>query len=211
MRFLIVTSLSFCLWASSVLAQESIIMNALNTHPSVVGVRAKVGHLEHRGAGVILNSSGIIVTNLHTINQAEIIRVQIQQHPELGAKIIQLMPESDLALIQVQSPYPLSPIAFADCYRIRLRDPVYNIGNSSILHRTISGGHVTGLGTSKGSRELAILKVNMNLYEGDSGGPLLNPRGELLGMMVAKDRTQQRAAYAIPANKIKKIYMALRN
>ena len=198
--------------ASPAAAQESLITRALQSNASIVSVRSRApGHLEKRGAGVILSPDGIIVTNLHTIFKANIVLVMLSDHREISAKIVRLMPEADLALLKVPAPYPLKPIAFADSRTIRLGEPVLQIGHSYILNKTISEGRITGVGTRKDTGDLSLLQVDFSLYPGDSGGPLLNTAGELIGMITAKNRLKHRTAYAVPANKIKKLYSNFKN
>jgi len=164
------------------------------------------------GAGIIINPSGLIVTNFHTINGANTLGITMHDGKKLGATIVHMIPEYDLALIQIKPPYPLQPIYFADSNRVKLRDKVYHLGSSYLLKQTISGGLVTGLGKNKfknssltGATEL--IQVNINIYKGDSGGALLNQAGQLIGIMVAKKKTKDRTAFAIPSNKIKKLYL----
>lgn len=175
----------------------------------LVARRAIAGHHEKQGAGVIISKDGLLVTNLHTVKFADQIAVKLHDGTALNAKVLHVSAEDDLALLKVTPPKELLPIQFADSNLVRLRDEVINIGHSAFLKDTLSGGRVTRLGTrSEGDvTSIELIQVNINLYDGDSGGPLLDSSGRLIGMVVAKLRSQEKASLAIPSNKIKKLYI----
>jgi len=221
------------------LAQNSLIENLLNTKKSIVAIKAwkieyrkapkvqaafdpKSGKIliarqglaakmEKNGSGIILNSKGHIVTNVHTVKFADQIAVKLHNNETYFAKVQHVLTHHDLALIKIEPLKPLTPIKFANSDKVRLRDDVANIGNSDFLSNTFTGGVVTGLGSRNfgPNNEVKIndlIQVNMNLYKGDSGGPLLNSNGELIGIIVAKDKHKDRTTFAIPSNKIKNLY-----
>ena len=178
----------------------------------VVARTMKTGQLEKTGAGVIISSDGLIVTNLHTILGAQKIAVILHDQTILRAKILHTMPEHDLALLKITTPSPLKPIEFVDSNTVQLGDEVINIGHSVLLRDTISGGVITGLGTSSPDdhpelKTVELIRVNINLYKGDSGGPLLDKQGRLIGMIEAKQISKDKTTFAIPSNKIKKLYL----
>ena len=221
---------------SSVHAQDSIIVTALKSRPAIVGVmaakrsviaspmvesrssllpflqpssnvRLKIARPEKKGAGVIIDRHGIIATNFHIIDGAEHIDVMMHDGTTIAARVLNLMPEHDLALIKIDSPVSLTPIAFADTSKITLGDEVINIGHSPLLHETISSGVITGWAVSRMDHDITFIKVNIGLYEGDSGGPLFDRRGRLLGMIAARFRENPSSSIAISADKIKKLYL----
>ena len=163
------------------------------------------------GAGVIVSSSGLIVTNLHTVLNANKLSVILHDQTSVGAQILHLLPQHDLALLKIDPPFGLQPVTFADSDTVKLGDAVTNIGNSELLKETISGGVITGLGTGYNKIDgnqptVELIEVNINLYKGDSGGPLLDKQGRLIGMIVAKLKNKDKAGFAIPSNKIKILY-----
>lgn len=202
-------------------SQPSTIESAQKIKLSIVSIhavqfqinsKASSNHSNKKGAGVVVSSDGMIVTNFHTVQRADQLGVRLHNNKIINAKIIYLIPEEDLALIKVDYPLPLTPIILADSNQLNVKDTVLHIGHSYLLDGTISQGRITGLGTSLkakklGRNETAVIRVNLNLYQGDSGGPLLNQQGQLIGMTVAKDVTKNRTSYAIPANKIKNILL----
>ena len=178
----------------------------------IVAQRVRAARFEQNGAGVIINPSGLIVTNLHIVRGAQKLGVRLFDNTSVGAKIVHLMPKHDLALIKIDPPYPLTPIEFVDSNTAQLGDQVINIGSSELLKETISGGRIIGLGTStlsgdQNRKNVELIKVNMNLYKGDSGGPLLDKQGRFIGMIAAKLQHTDRAVFAIPSNKIKILYL----
>ena len=178
----------------------------------LVASSLKTAQLTQKGAGVIIRADGFIVTNIHTIQGAQRIAIELHDGRRVGAQVIHFLPKHDLALLKINPPYPLRPIAFEDSNTVQLKDEVINIGSSDLLKETLSAGIVIGLGTSSISPEqkqksVELIEVNINLYKGDSGGPLLNKEGKLIGMIVAKLHNKNRSAFAIPSNKIKKLYL----
>jgi len=177
----------------------------------LVAKRAQRARFEKKGAGVIVHSSGAIVTNFHTIKFAHHVYVRLYNDKIFEAKIVHLLPEQDLALLKISSQTPLHPIEFANSDSVKAKDEVIHVGTSQYLKDTISGGIVTGLRTRTVSsgKIVELIQVNINLYHGDSGGPLLNHRGQLIGMMVAKNLKKERISFAIPSNKIQLLLLDL--
>jgi len=218
---LIICTLAFLNYPTITSSQSSTIETAQKIKLSIVSIHAvqfennsKASHqrVNKKGAGVVVSSDGMIVTNFHTVQGADQLGVRLFNNKLLNAKIIHLMPEEDLALIKADYHLPLTPIILADSDRLTVKDTVLHIGHSYLLDGTISQGFITGLGTSLkakklGRNETVVIRVNLNLYLGDSGGPLLNQQGQLIGMTAAKDVTKNRTSYAIPANKIKNILL----
>lgn len=165
----------------------------------------------NQGAGIILSSDGLIVTNLHTIQHAQKIIVKLANGTQTFAQIINIQPNSDLALLKIKTPSKLKPVIFSNSNQVKLHDPVLHIGASQLLNQTVSQGQITGIGTSKtqttNPKDIQILQINLNIHHGDSGGPIFNTKGELIGIISAKNLKQQRRAFAIPSNKIKKLYL----
>jgi S1-C subfamily serine protease len=160
------------------------------------------------GSGVIVHPSGIIVTNAHLTKNANRIMVNLNEQTKVPGKVVTLVENIDLALIQIQPPFPLKAIPIADSNLVVLGDEIINIGNSPVLHQTISGGKVIGLGTSralkaKGKSRNDLIQTSLNIYKGDSGGPLLNRKGHLIGLVTASEQKADHSSFAIPANQIR--------
>jgi len=167
---------------------------------------------EKTAAGVIIDPSGIIITNYHTVYLANKMSVRLHDGTSMGATILKLLPAYDLALISIEPPFPLIPIGFADSNNIKLGDEIYHIGHSFLLDNTISRGQIKGIGkknTIDGNHlnDVELIQISINLYKGDSGGPIINREGRLLGMINAKNFKKDKVSYAIPSNKIKNFYL----
>ncbi len=170
--------------------------------------------MEQSGAGVIIDASGLVVTNTHIIYGSNIIKVVFKNGASVNAKVPFISREYDFAILKIDPPFPLNPIEWADSDRIELGQPVITIGHSPLLDQTISGGQVNGLGTrtlEDGSVTPELIEISINHYPGDSGGPVFNSEGQFIGLMNAKRTTIQRAAFAVPANKIHLEYLKLVN
>lgn len=178
----------------------------------MVARKAIAAELEKDGTGVIINQGGFIVTNFHIIKGAHRLGVTLFDGTKVGATILHFMPEHDLALLKITPPYPLTPILFANSNSVHLGQEILHIGNSAFLNKTISGGIITGIGKNyfkniKAPQTVELIRININVYKGDSGGPVLDKNGELIGIIVAKQQNVRRAAFAIPSNKIKELVL----
>ncbi len=160
--------------------------------------------LEKRGLGVIVHSSGLIVTNLHTISFAKKIAVELNDHTIFSGKILRVLPEYDLVLLKIYPKKRLFPIAIDDANKIQPGETIINVGGSPLLKNTISEGKVIGIGQDPTDHEAVLLKVKIRLYRGDSGGPLLNQDGKLIGMVMGKIKGRlNEFSIGISSNKIK--------
>lgn len=191
-------------------AHASVIQTVQGFQGSIVEVLAGDTSGHTKGAGVIVRSDGLIVTNLHVVHGAPLIRVRQGQSAPYAVQVTRIYPEYDLALLKINPAQSLPPVNLAPADRLQLQQTVYHIGSSYLLDGTISEGRISGLGTSKremkqGNKDFDIIRLDIPLYRGDSGGPLFDRQGRLIGMIVAKDSTRPRVSFAIPVNKIKKI------
>lgn len=171
----------------------------------------KAAYLKRVGAGVIIDPSGLIATNTHTIANAQKVTVTLNDGTQVAARIVQYFPEEDFALLSINPPYPLLSIELADSDNIRLGEEVITVGNSELLSQTISGGKIIGIGSHNHQKQDGVntdmIQINMNVYKGDSGGPLLNRDGQLLGLIVASQADIDRSSFAIPSKKIRMHYL----
>ncbi len=159
------------------------------------------------GAGVIIHPSGIIVTNAHTINRANHIIITMHDGSQIAAQVLQVIGNLDLAYLKIDAPYPLPVVRIADSDKVKLHDEIITVGHSEFLNKTVSGGRIKGLGTSRtknrsGEQRNDLLQTSINVYSGDSGGPLFNKDGDLIGLMTAKELGSIRSSFAVPSNKI---------
>ncbi len=171
----------------------------------------KVGMFSTTGAGVILDENGIIATNTHVIYGAQYIQVILKTGEKLNATVLYIAPSDDVSLLKVTAPHPMSPIIWADSNLVQLNDEVVTLGHSELLKSTISGGHVRAIGVHADdpAKIPEFLELDINHYQGDSGGPVFNRNGEFLGLMNAKRTLENRACLAVPSNKVHFAYLSV--
>lgn len=161
---------------------------------------------EKTGAGVVIDSSGLIATNAHTVAQAGRITVTFYNKQTASASIVKIFPEEDLAFLGVTPPYPLPALRFADSEHAVFRMPVYVLANSPMIRGSLSECTVIGLVKGKDGSSNALLRLNIGLYKGDSGSPVLTQNGKLIGLLSA-GQTRIPSAFAIASNVIAKHYL----
>lgn len=159
---------------------------------------------EFLGSGFIIDNQGYIITNNHVINKSETISVTLFDNTKTEAKLIGKDPKTDLALIKIDTKRPLSPVKFGDSDKIRVGDWVLAIGNPFGL-----GGSVTAGIVSAKSRDIesgpydSFIQTDTSINQGNSGGPMFNMQGEVIGISSAIFSTSgisQGIGFAIPAN-----------
>ncbi|OGX06702.1 MAG: hypothetical protein A2Z88_09495 [Omnitrophica WOR_2 bacterium GWA2_47_8] len=240
----VITFFALSFWASSAFGQQNILVEILSLEPSIVSVSAentdifkpaqrtfkdpKTGKVyvqraypaasyNRQGAGVIIHELGIIATNAHIVKRADKIGVTFSNDTQVRARLLLLIENIDLALIQVPLPQSTKPVNLADSDQVNLGDEIITVGNSPALKQTISGGKIIGLGLSSKLRDQGqtrndLLQTTVNVYGGDSGGPLFDYHGRLIGLMTAAESAADHSSFAIPSNMIKKYLMeALKN
>jgi S1-C subfamily serine protease len=163
---------------------------------------------ERFGAGVIIDRDGVIVTNAHTIHRANLITVTFHNDQKVRARVLGVVNDLDLAFLQVPMPYQVNPVKLADSDKIRLDDEIITVGNSQFLKQTITGGKIRGIGINHtlrkaGGQQTDLIQTTINVYSGDSGGPLFDRQGQLIGLMTASETAQDHSSFAVPSNKIK--------
>jgi len=160
------------------------------------------------GAGVIIHPAGMIVTNAHVVHKANFIWIRLYNGQEFPADVAGFIGNLDLAFLKIEYPTSLPAVPIADSDLIQLGDEIMTVGHSFLLNQTVSGGQVIGLGTSRahrrnGRHRTDLIQTTFNLYEGDSGGPLFDAQGRLIGLMTAKETSADHSSFAVPSNKIK--------
>jgi serine protease DegQ len=161
------------------------------------------------GTGVVIVDKGVILTNLHVVAGAESIRVTFADGLEAPATITALQPENDLAVLQAQKlPDDLIPATMRSTADLMPGDQVVAVGFPFGIGPSVSAGVVSGLNRSfrspEGKQELGnLIQFDAAANPGNSGGPLINMDGEVLGIVTAiLNPTQQRTfigiGFAVP-------------
>ncbi len=171
---------------------------------------------EGLGSGVILDASGIVVTNNHVVAEADEIKVLTQDKREFVAKVLGTDPKSDVAVLKLEGDTQgLVPLALGNSSELRLGDVVLAIGNPFGVGQTVTMGIVS----AKGRANMGIvdyedfIQTDAAINPGNSGGALVNMRGELVGINTAiLSRTGGNVGigFAIPVDMARPIVDALK-
>ncbi len=138
------------------------------------------------GSGSIIDPSGIIITNKHVIQGAAMIRVIFHDKTEVPAQLIAAANLVDLALLKVNMPQPLPALQFGDSDTLQVGQPVIAIGNPLGIGTSVSTGIVSGLNRDLMRTPLDdFIQTDATLNPGNSGGPLLNCQGDMIGVNTA--------------------------
>jgi S1-C subfamily serine protease len=154
-----------------------------------------------QGAGVVVSADGMILTNHHVINQANEIRVMLSDGRRLPAKVRGVDPLTDLALIKVEAS-GLTPITWGDSDRLEIGSLIWAVGNPFGLERSVSFGILSAKdrGGVAGRPHQDFLQTDAAVNPGNSGGPLVNAAGEVVGINTAiVGPTYSGVSFAIPS------------
>ena len=138
------------------------------------------------GSGFIIDKKGIVVTNNHVITGAEDIIVRANGDKEYKAKVIGADPLSDIAVLQLESKEKFTPVKFGDSDKARIGDWVIAIGNPFGLGGTVTSGIISARNRSIGlSRYEDYIQTDASINSGNSGGPLFDMNGDVIGINTA--------------------------
>ena len=160
------------------------------------------------GSGFIINIKGIVITNNHVIQGAEDIVVRVGEGKEYKAKIIGADPLSDIAVLQIESKEKFIPVKFGDSDKARIGDWVIAIGNPFGLGGTVTSGIISARNRSIGlSRYEDYIQTDASINQGNSGGPLFDMNGDVIGINTAilGQSGSIGIGFSIPSNSAKKI------
>lgn len=168
------------------------------------------GQQEHKetagGSGFIISPDGYILTNNHVIAKATKIQVRINNNMTYQARVVGTDPATDLALLKIDTPEKLQPIALGNSDSIRVGDWVMAIGDPWDFDRTVTVGVISAKGRHNLSSDPGknafenFLQTDAAINPGNSGGPLIDVQGEVIGINTAIYRPAQNIGFAIPIN-----------
>jgi len=162
------------------------------------------------GSGFIINKKGIVVTNNHVIQGAEDILVSVNGSVEYKAKVLGKDPYMDLAVLQIESNDIFKPVSFGDSDEARVGDWVVAIGNPFGFGGTVTSGIISSRNRDIGlTRYDDFIQTDASINVGNSGGPLFNLDGEVIGINTAIIAPGQSGSigigFAIPSNPASKV------
>jgi S1-C subfamily serine protease len=168
------------------------------------------------GSGFVIDTAGHIVTNYHVVQGADAVEVSFSNNESVDARVVGVDPSTDLAVLKVNTPSRgLAPLPLGDSGEVRVGDAVVAIGNPFGYERSVTAGIVSAIGrVLEAPNRLAIdnaIQTDAPINPGSSGGPLLNGRGEVIGV-----NTQIRTAgdfsegnvgigFAVPVDTVKSV------
>ena len=195
-----------------------------NVNRSVVNINTRVirndmwllgGRTESEGSGSgwVLDAEGHIVTNHHVISGSDVVTVTLFEGDPLPARVVGSDPQNDIAVLKIEAPAELLfPVSFSDSRTLKVGQRIYAIGNPFGLERTMTVGIVSSLDRtlrSKTGRLMkGIIQLDAALNQGNSGGPLLDSDGAVVGMNTAiASLTGENTGvgFAVPVNTIRRV------
>ena len=160
------------------------------------------------GSGFIIDEKGVVITNNHVIQGAEDIFVRVNGDKNLKAKVIGADPGMDLAVLQIESDQKFTPVQFGNSDTARIGDWVIAIGNPFGLGGTVTAGIISARNRSIGlSRYEDYIQTDASINQGNSGGPLFNMNGDVVGINTAilGQSGSIGIGFAIPSNSAQKV------
>ncbi|WP_425516611.1 S1C family serine protease [Peptoniphilus ovalis] len=197
---------------------------AQKSMPSVVGITTKgvqqsfFGSVEVQGvgSGVIVDPKGYILTNAHVVKLndqvVENVTVRLNDETDIQGKTIWADEMIDLAIVKIDTNEKLTAAELGDSDAINIGDPAIAIGNPLSLQfsQTVTQGIISGLdryvgAVSGGGYMTGLIQTDASINGGNSGGPLLNSKGEVIGINTVKVQSAEGLGFSIPINFIKPI------
>lgn len=167
------------------------------------------------GTGFVISEDGYIVTNYHVIENADKVEVRLNKEKYI-AKVVGKDPATDLALVKIDAKHSLTKLPLGDSEKLRVGEWVMAIGDPLMFDKTVTVGVVSakdrsGLTADATTRSFEnFIQTDAAINFGNSGGPLINVNGEVIGINTAMFRPAQNIGFAVPVNTLKNILPQLR-
>ncbi len=162
---------------------------------------------EGRGSGFVIDPSGVIMTNSHVVRGADKVVVRFQDGHEYAARDIKVDAPSDIAIIMIDADHPLPALPLGDSEAIQVGDWVLAIGSPFGLDMSVTAGIISAKGRGHNITDRAyFLQTDAAVNPGNSGGPLINLKGEVVGINTAistRSGGYDGVSFAVPINMAK--------
>jgi S1-C subfamily serine protease len=172
--------------------------------PSVTGV----------GAGFVVDESGTVLTNSHVVEGAQMVTATFYDGRRVSAALVGLDPTSDVAVLQLAAERPaIVPILLGDSDALRIGQQTMVVGSPFGLGFTLTTGIISGVGPPQGMTPFApsrLIQTTAPLNPGNSGGPLVDSQGQVVGIATATLMGAQNIGFAIPINVAKQVLAELK-
>src|SRR3954447_17935137 len=156
------------------------------------------------GSGVVISHDGLVLTNAHVVNGARDIRLSDTEGRTTEARLLGIDPDTDLALLRADAARILAFALLGDSKKLRRGQIAIAIGNPLGFESTVTAGVISALGRSlratSGRMIEDVIQTDAALNPGNSGGPLVSPRGEVIGINTAIIQGAQGICFAVAAN-----------
>jgi serine protease Do len=161
-----------------------------------------------QGSGFIIGNEGIILTNAHVVERAKKIVIRLSDKREFEASVIGKDLPTDIALLKITAKQPLPTLTFGDSDTLQVGEWIMAVGNPFGLDSSVSSGIVSAKGRHLGAAYDRLIQTDASLNPGSSGGPLVNLKGQVVGVskaIVSQGGGNIGISFATPINLIKEI------
>jgi S1-C subfamily serine protease len=186
-----------------------VIRTAEQLRPAVVNLRCGSGRHQSAGSGVLFTPDGLLLTNHHVVGDHDRVKVRLVDGKELSGRVIGNDPWTDLAVVHAEEQVSLPFAQLGDSAKLRVGQLVLAIGSPLGFESTVTAGVVSAVGRTlrsiTGHLVDNVIQTDAALNPGNSGGPLVDSRGRVVGINTAVIQPAQGICFAIPINMAKNI------